>query len=750
MKKFVTIVVCACAAGAMWMTTPIAAADDPFALGLLQFSDLGYLGSFRLPDATVNGDSFSYGGGPVAYNPQNNSLFIGSGGGRVAEVSIPAPSATSDINALPFASILQGFSDPTEGMLAQVSTDRVTLDGMLVYGDRLYGAVSIYYDANNTQRVSHFSRSTNLSASSFSGWSSVWRPAYAGFVSGFMALVPSAWQGALGGPAVTGQCCVPIAWRTSWGPAAFAFNPVNVGQSTVAATPLLYYPPEHPTLGSWDSAGPMYGGATQVNGVALVAGTRTALFIGRNGTGPFCYGNGTGDRSLVGTRGSDNEIFCYDPVNSAKGQHSYPYEYQLWAYDMKEFAAVAAGSKQAWEVVPYGVWPFAFPFAEPKVTIGGMGYDSSRQILYVSQLYADRDGYGYRPLIHALRLGGAPGLSLPAPTPVPAPAPTPAPPVVTTPPPAPSPVSSVTMTATKTAPQTVGSTITFNAAVAGGVAPYQYKWSISGGGASSVTTSWTSSAAYAWTPTVAAADYRISVGVRSAGSASDAPEASASSAFEVVAVPASTVPNTVSEVSLRSDKPEPQPIGSVVKWTATPVGGVAPHQYKWFVSDGSTTSVAANWSTTNSFSWTPSTAKANQRVSVWVRSAGNSADQAEAAADKGFNVIAPPEPAPTPAPPAPAPPGPSVTLTPSKASPQPAGTPVTFTVQPVGLAGPYEYEWSTFEDSKWTVVSAWSSYYTMTWWRSTPGDYQVAVRVRSAGSTVAGGEAQVTVHYVLQ
>ena len=265
-----------------------------------------------------------------------------------------------------------------------------------------------------------------------------------------------------------------------------------------------------------------------------------------------------------------------------------------------------------------------------------------------------------------------------------------------------------------------------------------------------MTPSWTSSAAYTWTPTVAAADYRISVGVRSAGSASDAPEASASSAFEVVAVPASTVPDTVSEVSLRSDKPEPQPIGSVVKWTATPVGGVAPHQYKWFVSDGSITSVAANWSTTNSFSWTPSTAKANQRVSVWVRSAGNSADQAEAAADKGFNIIAPPEPAPTPAPPAPAPSGPSVTLTPSKASPQPAGTSVTFTVQPVGLAGPYEYEWSTFEDSKWTVVSAWSSYYTMTWWRSTPGDYQIAVRVRSAGSTVAGGEATVTVHYVLQ
>ena len=55
---------------------------------------------------------------------------------------------------------------------------------------------------------------------------------------------------------------------------------------------------DHPTLGPWDGSNPTYGGTTQVGGLALIAGTRTALFIGRNGTGPFCYGNGTNDEAL--------------------------------------------------------------------------------------------------------------------------------------------------------------------------------------------------------------------------------------------------------------------------------------------------------------------------------------------------------------------------------------------------------------------------------------------------------------------
>ena len=80
------------------------------------------------------------------------------------------------------------------------------------------------------------------------------------------------------------------------------------------------------------------------------------------------------------------------------------YRYQVWAYDLNDWAAVRAGQKQPWDVVPYGVWPLTLPTPEPMVRLGGVGYDAERQIVYVSQLRADPDGYSSRPVIHAFRI----------------------------------------------------------------------------------------------------------------------------------------------------------------------------------------------------------------------------------------------------------------------------------------------------------------------------------------------------------
>ena len=51
----------------------------------------------------------------------------------------------------------------------------------------------------------------------------------------------------------------------------------------------------------------------------------------KQGTGTFCYGEGA---------------TCNDPTDSSKGNHAYPYQYQVWAYDANDLAAVKAGSKQ--------------------------------------------------------------------------------------------------------------------------------------------------------------------------------------------------------------------------------------------------------------------------------------------------------------------------------------------------------------------------------------------------------------------
>ena len=67
--------------------------------------------------------------------------------------------------------------------------------------------------------------------------------------------------------------------------------------------------------------------------------------------------------------------------------------------------------------------------------------------------------------------------------------------------------------------------------------------------------------------------------------------------------------------------------GPTVTFTATAAGGTAPYQFKWWLWNGATWTVLEDWSTANTFAWTPSTPNPNSAVGVWVRSAGNTADQ---------------------------------------------------------------------------------------------------------------------------
>ena len=384
--------------------TAPAATSDPTQSRRLTFDDLTYVGAFRLPAGEIERDSFSFGGGPLAFNAARNTLFVGTRAGKVAEITIPATANSADVNALPFAELVQPFADPAEGRMKDVG-DEAGLAGLLVYQQRLYGTGLIYYDANNIQRVSHFARPLELNRPAAGNMQRVGENGRSGFVAGYMALVPPEWQSRLGGPALTGQCCVPIITRTSWGPAAFAWNPTELdGGKPVKAVPLVYYDSEHPTLGGFEGSGALFGGTTQVAGLAVINGTRTAIFVGSNGTGPFCYGNGTGDKSLADTVGLDGAKYCYDPATSDKGQHAYPYRYQMWAYDVADWAQVRAGHKDPWEVKPYAVWPFELPTPEPSTRIIGVAYDPERRRLFVSQRLADRDGYAFRAVIHVFHI----------------------------------------------------------------------------------------------------------------------------------------------------------------------------------------------------------------------------------------------------------------------------------------------------------------------------------------------------------
>ena len=594
--------------------SPSAQSTDPSTLPLLSFEHVLYQGGFRLPGSAANGDTFSFGGRQLAFNPEGRTLFVGSRAGRVAEVSIPTPVNSSNPNALPFAGFVQGFFDPTEGRLSEVATDGIALDSLMVYGNRLYGSAVIYYDATNSQRVSHFSRSLQLGDASFQGWSAVWQADRTGFVSGAMSAVPPEWQPLLGGPAVTGQCCVPIVGRTSWGPAAFSFNPSQVGQSLVPATPLLYYDGAHPTLGTWDNSNPVYSASIQMGGMVIVPGTRSALYFGTIGTGPNCYGNGTGNPALVGTAGPDGEIYCYDPTNSDKGSHQYPYRYQIWAYDLNDLAAVKAATKHPWDVLPYGVWPFDLPTQSTQIRLGGVGYDATTRTLYVSQLAADQDGYSYRPVIHALLLNAGQAASDD---------------------PTGDAVSSVSLISDLPFPQNPGTSIRFRATPRNGAGPVKFKWMTFDGSSWTVQKPWSTDSEFTYVPASVSPSFRVGVQARNANSTDENGEASAVLDFPIGTNPTEPPP-VVSSVTLTSNIPSPQQANTKVKWTATAVGGVSP-QYRWLVYDGTTWTTAREWSSSNTFDWTPRVPHEWQRVSVWARS-GGSTNIYEATAEVFFSV----------------------------------------------------------------------------------------------------------------
>jgi hypothetical protein len=357
---------------------------QPTAYPLLQQADLTYQGAFRLPAGTFGSSSFYYGGTALTYNPSNGSLFLVGHpwDQKVAEVNIPKIIHSAQLSSLTTAPILQPFTDASEGKMYTVDDGSIRVGGLMVSNGKLYGTVYSYYDGDGSQLRSHYYSSLNLSIQGdVQGMYQVGNLG-AGFVSGYMTAIPAEWQAILGGPMLTGQCCLAIIGRTSSGPAVFVFDPNDLGvKNPVPASPLVYYPLTNP-LGNWGTTNPYYNGSTEVTGMLFPQGTRSILFFGRHGLGTFCYGTGQE---------------CNDPTDSSKGTHAYPYAYQIWAYDAAELLKVKHGQLQPWQVRPYAIWNFDLPVPDQGKHIGGAAYDPQTRRIFLSQLCVDTDCL---PVIH--------------------------------------------------------------------------------------------------------------------------------------------------------------------------------------------------------------------------------------------------------------------------------------------------------------------------------------------------------------
>jgi hypothetical protein len=388
-----------------------AASASPLTQPRLRSSDLVYRGAFLLPRQVSDEKTFAYGGTALASDRAHRSLFVvGHDWYQLtAEVTIPRAVRSSRPRDLHRARFRQPFADATGGKIDATGGTGNKIGGQLVYRGRLYGSVYVYYDAAGEQVVSHWARpSTSLAHGEAKGLYRVGK-AGAGLVSGFMAEVPREWRRPLRGPALTGNCCIPIISRTSYGPAAFVFDPARLS-AAVSARPLVYYPQQHPTIGKWDGSwnpakGVFFGGGTTIRGLVFPRGSRSVLFFGTQGTGTFCYGEGTDQPGLAGRPTPDGSTWCYDPDGSSKGTHAYPYVAEVWAYDAAQLRAVRRGRRRPWQVKPYAAWRLRLPFGSGQ--IGGAAYDPARRLIYVSQQYGDpplRGAGGSEPIIHVFRV----------------------------------------------------------------------------------------------------------------------------------------------------------------------------------------------------------------------------------------------------------------------------------------------------------------------------------------------------------
>ena len=177
--------------------------------------------------------------------------------------------------------------------------------------------------------------------------------------------------------------------------------------------------------------------------------------------------------------------------------------------------------------------------------------------------------------------------------------------------------------------------------------------------------------------------------------------------------------------SFSSDKPSPQPVGVSIVWTCSASDAESdPLSYRFWLQAGSNQwTVTQDWSSANMWNWTPNAA-GTYNVGCWVRD-GKHAPSTSFDARlivNGYVITSGP------------PNGPPIvsSLTPDKASPQVAGTMITWTCSATDPEGdPISYRfWLQAGSSAWVITQDWSGVNTWSWTPSVAGTYNVGCWVR--------------------
>lgn len=391
--------------------------------GCIYPCQIEYLGKWRLPadDSPTTGRGYDYGGLGLAYNPDgdggNGSLYVISHiqESECGEMTIPTPSMSSTLSALPQATNLQDITDVTHGWLDQVQADYntsvMTLSGLLVYENRLLWNMYAYYDVGPTDYPFTGTNNLDISVNDTEGpWLIGNLPSQT--AGGYMYHVPAAWQSAFGVPILSGSTGTSIRSQTGEGPIAIGWDPYADGpappfETVLDATTFMRYTSPHSNrlhyvwdgyIQDWKGDQLVRGGAFPVSNVN---GRSALIYSGTLGRWP-------------GEWYSTASAFPYNRPDSpgcntsAKGFQNAPRESVLFFYDPNELLKVKNGTIAAHEVEPYFILSIS-EYLTPGYcgSISGMCLDTDRNRLYIIEPGTDtytKGTFGGMPLMHVFQI----------------------------------------------------------------------------------------------------------------------------------------------------------------------------------------------------------------------------------------------------------------------------------------------------------------------------------------------------------
>jgi hypothetical protein len=439
----------------------------PSSGNLVNPASLQYLGAFRLPGGSDPPKTFAYGGNAMTFNPDGNpdgtadgfrgSLFVMGhnriaygdvpDGNQVAEISIPIPVRSRNLQDLNTAGFLQDFQNVLMGYFTNL--EEIPRVGMAYLnhpktGPKIHVAWGQHLQMPGDASHGWFNPTLNMpQVQGF--WFIGKRDPYS--TNGYLFEIPSAWADTYTGGRYLATGRMRDGGMGGMGPALFAYRPwLADGSPPLAGTrleeiPLLLYENAYNTseiihsLNGYQHPDEWEGGAW----ITTASGKQAVLFVGTKSTGKkYWYGymhpNGPQYACIDDQaeafegicRNADGSICpkqdftgcCDDPAGtciSSRGWWSDRFDTQFILYDPGDLAKVANGQLEPWQPQPYAVIDideqlYLNPPQWDRVNlgwgdqrryrIGDVAFDRQNGLLYVLELYADEA----KPVVHVWKI----------------------------------------------------------------------------------------------------------------------------------------------------------------------------------------------------------------------------------------------------------------------------------------------------------------------------------------------------------